>query len=295
MIWILLAILSQLISAGVYMADKYLVGPKAIGRPVVYAIYVCLLSGFVLVLLPFGVVLPLTWPLIALCLGITVAFTTSLLFLYSALKTSDVSDVAPVMGAISAVATLAFGLYLLNSFLPRFFFVGFPILIFGTFLMSRFRFNKKSSFYVIAAGILFGLSSVLIKILFGETSFLNAFFWSRMTNVFGAIILLLWPANFKAVFSNVKSSTGGTKILIVGNKTLAGIAYLLSLVAIKLGNVTVVNSLAGFEFVFILLLAFIFTYKFPKYFQEAVHNKNDRRKKLWASGLIIVGFIIMFL
>jgi hypothetical protein len=105
----------------------------------------------------------------------------------------------------------------------------------------------------------------------------------------------LWPANFKAVFSNVKSSTGGTKILVVGNKTLAGIAYLLSLVAIKLGNVTVVNSLAGFEFVFILLLAFIFTYKFPKYFQEAVHNKNDRLKKIWASGLIIIGFVIMFL
>jgi len=294
MIWIFLAIFAQFISAGVYMIDKYLVGPKAIGRPAVYTIYVCLLSGFVLVLLPFGGVLPLTAALTALSLSIAISFTISLLFLYSALQSSDASDVAPVYGAISAIATLIFGLLLLDSNLPEYFFLGFPFLILGTFLMSHFRFGGKSSFYVIFAGIFAGFSSVLMKIMFDQTTFLNAFFWSRMANVAGAFLLLLWPANFKAAFNNLKKSTEGAKFLIVGNKVLAGAAFLLTLAAIKLGDVTVVNSLAGFQFVFVLIFAFAFTYFLPKYFHEAVHREENRLKKMTASAIIIAGFILMF-
>jgi len=49
--WIALAALAQLISAGIVLVDKYvLVSHAHLGRPVVYAFYISVMSGFVLVL-----------------------------------------------------------------------------------------------------------------------------------------------------------------------------------------------------------------------------------------------------
>ncbi len=56
-LWIAIAALAQLISAGIIFVDKYvLVSKSHVGKPVVYAFYVSILSGFVLVLVPFGLV-----------------------------------------------------------------------------------------------------------------------------------------------------------------------------------------------------------------------------------------------
>lgn len=293
--WVLLAIIAQFIAAVVFMIDKYLMSPKAIGRPIIYAIYASLLSGAVVVLAPIGVIsLPSGFVLLMIIITGAI-YIVSLLLLYSSLKIADVSDVAPVMGAITAIATLIFGFFLLKDNLPQNFFAGFPLLVLGTFLMSRFRFNKKTLIFVLSGGILFGLSSVLIKIIFQHAGFIDGFFWSRMANVFWAVALLAWPSNFRAVRDSLKKSTAGTKYLVIGNKTLAGFSFLLTLIAINLGSVSVVNSLAGFQFVFILVFAFVATFYLPEYFHEAVHRGHNRLKKITASAIIVVGFIIMFL
>ncbi len=300
--WIYLVIIAQFISAAVVLIDKYLVGSKTdshgsapAGGPAVYTFYVSILSGVVLVILPFGWVLLPTLSVILISLAVAFSYIFSILFLYNSLKTSDASDVAPVMGAISALSTLFFSFIILKNSLPHNFMIGFLYLIAGTFLMSHFRFDKKSSIYVILAGLLFGLSSVFTKMIFNQTTFVNGFFWSRMANVLAAVTLLLWPANLKAIVQNLKYSTKETKFLVIGNKALAGLAFLLILGAIKLGEVSVVNALGGIQFVFLLLLAFIFTYKMPEHFHEAVHRERNLIKKITASSLIIIGLYLLFI
>lgn len=302
MSWIYLVIIGQFISAVVVLIDKYLVSAKSAkhpasspaGGPAVYAFYIGILSGVVLLVLPFGWVSPPTLSIVWISLAVAFSYIFSILFLYNSLRTADASDVAPVMGAIAAISTLIFSFVFLKTSLPHNFFTGFLYLIAGTLLMSHFRFDKNSTVYVILAGLLFGLSSVFVKIIFNQTTFINGFFWSRMANVLGAASLLLWPANLKAVTNNLKRSTGETKFLILGNKVLSGLAFILILAAIKLGNVSVVNALGGIQFVFLLLFAFIFTYTMPEHFHEAVHRRHNRIKKIAASGLIIIGLYLLF-
>ncbi len=102
--WITLAVLAQLISAGIVLVDKYvLVSHQHLGKPVVYAFYISIMSGFVLVVLPFGLISVPSLTLVALCLIASVTFILSVLFLYSALKRGNASDAIPIVGAVSAV------------------------------------------------------------------------------------------------------------------------------------------------------------------------------------------------
>lgn len=295
MSWIYIALIAQIFNAVVFLMDKYLVGPRAEVRPGIYGFYVGILSGLVIWLLPFKVI---SWPdsnLIWLSMVTAVAYLASLLFLYKSLRVSDASDVAPVMGAVSALSTLFFSWWIIGDKLSDNFLMAFLLLVLGTILMSYFRFDKRSFFGVLLAGILFGLSSVLIKEIFSQTTFWNGFFWSRMGNVAVALGLLLWPANFRAICRHLHHSKGQTKLLVVGNKMLAAFTFLLILWAIQLGDVSVVNAMGGMQFVFLIVLALVFSKKFPRYFPDSIKMKTALIQKVVATALIVSGYYLLFI
>ncbi len=290
-----MVLIAQFINAIVVLVDRHLVRSPAISKPIIYTFYVSMLSGVVILLLPFGVVLSPTIQIIQLSLIAGIGYTVSLLFLYKSLKISDASDVAPVVGAVSALATFGFSILFLNDSLSNNFLIGFALLVAGTFVMSYFRFTRRTVMFTVLAGILFGFSSVFLKQIFNETTFWNGFFWSRMANVVAILLFLLWPANFRSVWKNLWSSSVGTKSAIVGNKVMAGFAFLLILYSINLGNVSIVSALSGIQFAFLLLLAFLFTKKFPNYFSESVHHRHIVVHKSVATTLIILGLIFLFI
>ncbi len=295
MTWIYLVLVAQFVNAIVVLVDRHLIISPEIKKPVVYTFYVGIMSCVVIAILPFGLV---SWPSplmawLSLFAGIT--FILYLFFLYSALKISDASDVSPVVGAVSAIATLFFSALFLNGNIPDNFLYGFIFLVIGTLLMSYFRLSTKTVIFIIISGIFFGLSSVFVKMLFNHTTFWNGFFWSRMADVIGVILLLLWPANRKAIFNSIKKSSTTTKSAVIANKVLAGFAFLLILYAINLGNVSIVNALAGIQFAFLLLLAIIFTKKFPEYFHEDISNRKIIAHKLIAIVLIAGGVALLFI
>jgi len=295
MIWIYLVIVAQFLNAIVILVDKYFVTSKVISKPVIYTFYVGILSGFVLVLLPFGVIRIPTVDVIWLSFVIGFTYMFSLLFLYKSLKISDASDVAPVLGAIVSISTLVFSFLILKGGLSDNFLYGFIFLVVGTILMSYFRFSKKAFYYVFISGILFGLSSVFVKLIFDSTSFLDGFFWTRIANIIVALSLLIWPGNLKLILKHVKESSVDTKYLIVANKALAGFAFLFILIAINLGNVSIVNALAGIQFIFLILFAIFFTHKLPNFLYETVHRGHIVFKKVFATALIITGLVFLFL
>mgnify|MGYP001580841722 CR=1 FL=1 len=295
MAWIYLVLFAQFLNALVVLVDKYIITAKTSIKPITYAFFVSLLSIPVIVLVPFGLISLPTFNILSLSLFIGLSYVFSILFLYKGLTKTDASDVVPVMGSLAAITSFVFGAFLLNEKLSEDFVIAFTLLVLGTGLMSYFRFNRKVLFYSIASGVLFGLSSVFIKLIFFETYFLNGFFWSRMGNVFGALLLICWPSNLKTVMSGIRQSNSGTRWLVLGNKFLAGIAFLLIFVGIKLGDVSLVNALNGAQFVFIILFAFIFSKKFPDYFYEDVHHKETVLQKILALKFIIIGLAFLFL
>lgn len=294
MLWIYLIILAQFLNAIVTLVDKHLVTSALIGKPVVYAFYVGVLSGVAVLILPFGMVFVPSLNVLLLSFMAGVGYVFSLLFLYKSLKLSEASDVAPALGAVSAVATFGFSFLFLGENLSGNFLYGFVLLVIGTFITSYFHLTKKATIFLVTAGFLFGLSTVLLKELFNQTAFWNGFFWSRMANVLGVALLLLWPANLKAVLGNIKTSSTGTKTAVIANKFVAGFAFFMILYAIKLGDVSIINALTGVQFAFLLIFTILFTRKFPQYFYETSHHHAILRK-VFATIFIMAGLALLFL
>ena len=292
--YLYLALIAQIINAGVVLLDKFLLTSKSVVRPLVYVFYVSMLSGVAIFILPFGLILPPAAKIIWLSLAAGTAFTASIYFLYNSLFSADASDVVPVVGAVSALATLFFSFLFLKISLSGNLLMGFLLLVAGTILMSYFRFDRRVTVYVLLAGLFFALSAVLVKIVFLNTTFWNGFFWSRLGNVAVVLPLLFWPANRRAIWQDTVTSSLNTKLLILISKFFAGVAFFLVLLSIKLGNVSLVSAITGVQFVFLLLFALVFTKKFPDYFYESVHHFHAVVQKIVAVVLIVLGYFLLF-
>jgi drug/metabolite transporter (DMT)-like permease len=287
-------IVGQLLNACIVLIDKYIVTNTSVSDPKVYAFYVAIISGVVLILVPFGVVNLPTFNTLTLSLIIGFTFIASIVSLYSALKHANATDVVAWLAAVSTLTTFVFGFFFLNEQLPASFAISLILFLIGMALVGHFRFYARSFLLVVCSGILFGLSAVLIKVLFAQTNFIDGFFWSRMGNVVGALSLLLFPSVRKTFFSVSKSVSNSTSSLIVVNRILGGVAFLCVLYAIRLGSVSVVNALSSLQFVFIFLLIFLLRNKLPEFYQHEFRPGHVFHKIL-AILFIMAGFFTLFI
>jgi len=310
LLWISLSIAAQFLNAFVAIIDRYIVSSGKVGRPIVVTFYVSLLSalgifafGFSWIDLPFdNIQLPniknITWPtmsLVVLSLVAAISFIVALYTLFSSFLLSEPSDVVPVVSSVSALSSLLFSFYLLDTVLSGNFLWGFLFLVIGTFLIARFRMHKKLVLLCMTSGFLFGLHYVVIKMLFNETNFDTAFFWSRIISAISALSLLLLPNCWgRNVASDTKNAGKFGLSLVLFNKLLAGVAGILILKSIELGDVAVVQALSGLQFVFLLIFAIFFGHKAPKCIGENCETK-DRIQKIVSVSIIVTGFSLLFI
>lgn len=308
--WITLAVISQLFFAATALIDKYIVTSGKVSRPVVLAFYVGLMSSLTVLVflfgwinLPFdGVAIPsysnVSWPtfnIVVLSILAGFSFIGALISLFSAFKRADASDVVPVSASMSAASSLILGFVFLGTELTHNFVWGVIVLVLGMLLVSLFQFSKKVLLFSILAGTLFGTHFVLVKLVFNETVFDNGFLWTRLGIAFAALFLLLLPACHGDVKEHKgKTSRGGLFAWILGNKILAGIAGILSLKAIELGDVSVVQALGALQFAFLLIFALFWGGRVPYACGE---NCNTRQKwqKVISIFVIGLGFYILFI
>ena len=139
---------------------------------------------------------------------------------------------------------------------------------------------------------MFGLSYVLLKLVFMDVSFISGLFWSRMGMVLGAIILISIPNQRKAIFSAPRRSSGESKVIFISNKVLAGAASVLIYYAVKIGDVVFVNAIQGVQYVFILVFGTILAKKFPQLFDE--HEHDIALRKVFGTICIVLGLVLLF-
>ncbi len=311
-VWLLLVVIAQFLNAIVAMVDKYILTSRVVRTPVTYAFYVSILSSFAAIAFLFswipipleGVAIP-SWgnisppdgEVVLLSLVAGLAFFGALVTLFTALKEADTSDVIPVAGATSAVGSLLLSWYFLESSLTHNFFLGFSLLVLGTFFISLFRFNTHTLFVSILAGMLFALHFVCLKVLFEYTNFDNAFFWSRIGIVIPAIVVFIIP--WIRIHPQKKTMTAempkkNLVWLILLNKFLAGVAALMLLKAIELGDVTLVQALGGLQFAFLLMFAIFTGRTLPQACGEKC-SPYDVWQKTIAVVVITIGFFVLFL
>jgi len=305
-----MATVAQLIGAFVALIDKRIVSDdQAPPRPFVYAFVTCLMSGgFVMVYALSGVPTPFpgihfpsvsnivapTLTVVAFSFLAAYTFFGALVSMFSALKESDASDVIPVVGAVTALATFLLGYLFLDTHLTRNFLAGIALLTGGTILVSHFRFTWKTAALSVHAGIFFALYYVTFKGLLAVTNFDNAFFWSRIGFVVYALSLLLIPEYFEKIREQGKRTGKKIGALVIFNKILAGGSTILVLKATELGNPAVIQALGGLQFVFILVLGLLFGRSTPVVYGENSHHIRDVLHKAVFVSMIALGFFILF-
>lgn len=309
-LWILLVIVAQVMNAVASLMDRYLVVSEKVGRPIVLAFYTSVLSVASLLFfalewipLPYGdVVIPslrnVTAPSVLVIWYSIIAaltFIAALIALFESFRYAPASDVVPVVSSVNAIATLLLSFYILDTVLTQNFFFGFLFLVLGTFLVAHFRLNKRLLWLTTVSGLLFAVHFIVIKILFSETSFDNAFFWSRIAiTVFALGMLLLPNCCHQTVARGARRAKRFGLVVLLVSKVLAGIAGMITLKAIEFGDVSIVQALSGLQFVFLMLFSVLYGHKASTCVGEHC-ELHERIQKIVSISIIVTGFVILFI
>ena len=292
--WLALAVVAQMFSALTVFIDKYvLVSKQGFKHPTAFAFYTAMLSGVVLILVPFGVVSLPSNELAFLSLASAMFYITSLIFLYRTLQEISVTETIPITAAAGAITTGILAMIFLQHDLPFVLIPAFLLLVVGTFFIYCFCFSWRYLAMAMASGVLVGASTFCVKVAFSFADFWTALFWTLFANVIVALLLLA-PTRFYAIQDGFQTSSSGVKWLALLSKALGGLAFFLTFIAISIGSVSIVNALGGLQLVFLLLFVPLFMHRLPDVFRSEL-LPGTIVLKVVGTLCIVLGLATLFL
>lgn len=306
MIWIVIAIIGYFLNALANILDKYILSTK-ISQPSVYAFFVAMFSLFAVLVAPFGLRL-LSADMLAISLLSGAFFVYGLVFFYRAVRESEISRVAPLLGVLMALLVLLYAFMLqvaTGNLLERVAsgysetILAFWLLLIGGFLIAFDLPLRKQDTYpgirnVTTASLFMIASLIMLKYVYSLEGFVNGFVWSRLGLFLGGLSLLLVPSFRREIITSLHDmSQSGRKQASVGlwfilNKVVAALGNVCVQYAIFLGSLVAVQALSGLQFAFVFLLAIPLSLRFPSFFQEKL-SFNDWLQKALALALIGLG------
>lgn len=311
MTWIIIAVTSYFINAGVYVADKFLLSKK-FHSSITYAFYVGIWSVLNFGLLIFAPYVPsLKWFLVDLLAGALFLFT--IVFWYKALHQSEATRVVPIVGGLTPIFTLILATLFLGETLNQKHLLAFPVLICGGVLISikhtkiysinrvveriqevfglihaRYLPMRRLLINSLVASFFFAAYNVLIKYVYMNEPFLGSFIWSRLGTFLATLFILMvpsWRASIGEHQHGMKKQSNLAFFLSV--RFLAAAAFIMLNWAISLGNVAMVNVLQGVQYLFLILIV-LFLGKFV----PAVYNEEMSRDVFFQKlgGIVFVSY-----
>lgn len=296
MTYIIIAIASYFINAGVYVADKFLLSKK-IHSSIAYAFFVGIWSIFNFVILFLDPWVPnLREFMLDILAGIL--FLMTLVFWYKALHQSEATRVVPVVGALIPIFSLLLSYIFLGAALGEREMLAFLILICGGVLISvkhtRFYYVRESFerfrqifgnvlgawhaeynptrrliFNSLASALLFAAYYVLMKYIYSSQPFIGSFVWSRFGSFVGVLLMLFVPDWRKLIIEQKKENKSPKNIgFFLAVRLMAAAAFIMLNWSIAIGNVALVNALQGVQYIFLLIIVFVLCSRYPRLMQE---------------------------
>jgi drug/metabolite transporter (DMT)-like permease len=297
--WLIVAIISYFINAGVYVGDKFLLSKK-IHSSVAYAFYVGIWSFLNIFLLFLDPWVPNLQEFI-LDLFAGLIFLATLIFWYKALHQSEATRVVPIVGALTPVFSFILGFVFLGEQLTERQLLAFAILIIGGVLISvkhtkfyeaqevlnrakavfgnalggihaAYRPTQRLVVNSIVAAFFFAAFYVLIKYVYTTQPFIGGFVWSRLGSFVGVNLMLIVPAWRKLILERHVGQSGKPKNLAFFFlvRIAASVAFILLNRAVSLGNVALINSVQGAQYIFLFVIVLFLSSKYPKVLKEEV-------------------------
>lgn len=301
----MISVVAYFLLAVSFVIDKILL-KKRIPHPAVYSFYVALLGLASLVLIPWGA----HWlgvRMFGLSLVGGIIFVYALLFYYQAVKDNEVSRVAPLIGSIIPVVTVLIG-FLFGQEFSKHIVLGIMLLAGGGFLVSFdlpiYSLKIFRGFiYSFTSGIFFAGAYLLFEYIYEIEGFLNGFVWTRIGLFVGGMSLLIFPIFRKEIAKSLvhkksaekeRKKKIGTILIFILNKFFGGGSSILINFAISISSASLVNGVSSIQFVFVLLLAWVASFKFNHIFREKLYFW-DWAQKIGAIAIIAVGlFFVSF-
>ena len=287
--WIIIAIVGYFLSAVSKIFDKVLLA-RAVSQPVVYTFYGGLLSGFVILLFPFGFAfIPIK--IFFLAMGAGALFVMSIFFLYRALKKNDASRVVPLVVGIGPFITLVLSSIVFGESVSGYLLFSFLFLVLGGVLLSidtagYGRLQKQLLVDSFASSAAMGASLVLTKAVFLHTSFINGVIWTRL-GVFVTAIMLLALPRLRAYLKKHHEINQSQIGLFFGNKIIGASGLFLVGYALANGSPSFVHALGSFEYFFVFILGFFVTIYMPRVLKEDVSPRALSFKIFGAVSLVV--------
>jgi drug/metabolite transporter (DMT)-like permease len=297
--WLLVAIIAYFINAGVYVGDKFLLSKK-IHSSVAYAFYVGIWSFLNIFLLFLDPWVPNLHEFI-LDMFAGLIFLATLIFWYKALHQSEATRVAPIVGALTPVFSFILGFIFLGEKLSERQLLAFVILVIGGVLISvkhtkfyevQAVFNRIRAIFgntlggihaayrptqrlivnSVVAAFFFAAFYVLIKYVYTTQPFIGGFVWSRLGSFVGVNLMLIVPAWRKLIAEKHIGESSKPKNLAFFFlvRISASVAFILLNRAVSLGNVALINSLQGAQYIFLFLIVLFLSAKYPKVLREEI-------------------------
>lgn len=270
--------------------DKFILENK-INNSATFVFYSTAILLPIFLLIPFGVVFlngMLDW-FIAILSGLT--FFLGLWAMFICFQKSEVSHAGPLVGAITPVFVLFLSIYFLGDSFSQKTLIAIACLVGGLFLIAREKSEKNNGWHLgiawgVISGFLYAVSHVSAKFIYDGYGFFSGLVWTRgAIAIFGLFLLFSTQIRqelfigVKKIFSIFgrsnkpeKSSTGHLVILI--NRLGALVGVFLIQWAIALGDVTIVNAIAGFQYAVLILAVFYLTKYAPKLFREKITSRE---------------------
>ncbi len=306
MSWLIIALISFFLSALVIILDKFILGAKKVSSPPVYAFYIGLLGLGALIFTPFGFSVPSPIQIIVSLIS-GALFTLGILSLYCAISKAQASRVAPLAGAVIPFITFIISILFFGEKLNYAQMAGAGALVLGGLLISfdlPLKLGGKKFFsgfwHTILAGTILAVAYSLFKFVYSGQEFLSGFIWTRIGSALVVLSFFIVPHWRKDIVKSLKGFAKPTHShmhagsLVVLNKIFGGTASILFNYAISLGSVTLINALVSMQYVFILILASVFSIWHPKVFEEKLYFW-DWVQKVAAIAIIAVGIWLISL
>ncbi|MDD5098134.1 MAG: hypothetical protein PHD31_00185 [Candidatus Pacebacteria bacterium] len=297
MFWIIATILSYFFYSLASLGDKIILAGPA--KPKEYTFTVGLFSILVVLMIPFvsfGFPNGIQWLWIVLE---GIVYVLGLYCLFAALDRFDVSRVVPTIGAsqpifIFILTCLFWGIQVLKTNEV----LAFVMLLIGSVVVSMDKDSDISKDFVklsFIASILFSLDFIFSKLIFLEMPFWQGFIWMRIVS-FLFVIVFLFNKKFRKEYFNSNSGGLGKNnvFLFVTTQASGGLAMLLQSWAIALAPVAylaIMNSMRGFQYVFLFIMTIFISYLFPKILKEET-SKNVVFQKIIAILIICTGLFV---
>lgn len=272
--------------------DKVLLKRKGTQNLASYVFWLGAISIFGLILIPFGFHVA-SWKVISSAVGAGICDLLASWFYYAALKAGEASEEMAATGGFTPVATVLLSIPLLGVQLNGQL-LGFIIMTLGGFVMFFAETLPLSRVLprVIAASVLFGLTSVLQKVAFNGANFVSGYVFFTIGTFVGAMALLLRPKWRKQIFVSSEEAPPRSKVGYMANRFVAGIGSFLVVFAVSKAAPSIVEAIAGVRYVVIFLGAFALTTWRPMWLKEDF-TRRALLVKILGTSLVVVGLILV--